>query len=90
MRVEIESQEMRRQRLLAKHQSLITLNPAGFLTNLTSNLTNNLLRTKVEVFCVDLALLCRELSYQAYYDPAGLHTESSYEGEFDIHQAGFK
>lgn len=32
----------------------------------------------------------RDLSYESYYDPVGVKTLSSYEGEMDIESLGFR
>lgn len=45
---------------------------------------------KLFVFCIELAIKTRDLSYQAYYDPSDLKTESSFEGSFDIDSIGFQ
>lgn len=42
-----------------------------------------------EVFCLNLALIMRDLSFQAYYDPPGLKTESGGGDLFDIEDIGF-
>lgn len=44
---------------------------------------------KLDVFCVDLALKMRDLSFQAYYDLAGTKTISGYDGEMDLDSVGF-
>lgn len=58
---ESELKAEKRRRFLLRHQPMFqsSLNPAGFLQNITQNLTNNLLNAKTDVFCVDLAIMLR-------------------------------
>jgi hypothetical protein len=41
---------------------------------------NQLINAKTDVFCVDVALRLRNVSFQTYYDLPSLHTVSGYEG----------
>jgi hypothetical protein len=49
---------------------------------------NQIISSKAEVFCIDIALVMLNLSYEAYYDPPGCTTESGY-GLMDIEQHGY-
>ena len=46
------------------------------------------LKMKTDVFCVEMALMVRDLAFQAYYDPVDLKTLSGY-GRMDIEVLGF-
>ena len=51
---------------------------------------NQLIRNiKPDVFCLEVALFLRSLSFQAYYDPPQLSSASGYEGEMDLQKIGF-
>lgn len=51
---------------------------------------NQLVNAKVDVFCVDLALRLRNVSFQAYYDVPAVKTVSGYEGaHIDLDSIGF-
>ena len=53
-------------------------------------LMNQLIKNiKPDVFCLEIALFLRSLSFQAYYDPPNLVTASGYEGEMDLKKIGF-
>mgnify|MGYP001798081636 CR=1 FL=1 len=51
---------------------------------------NQLVQVKTHVFCLDLAILLRTISYQAYYDPnyKGIKSASAYEGIMDLKSSG--
>lgn len=52
---------------------------------------NQLVTAKTDVFCVDLALQLRDLSFQAYYDFPDLRTASGYEGtNIDLASCGYE
>jgi Wnt-binding factor required for Wnt secretion/Lipase (class 3) len=57
---------------------------------LTNNLAmNQFVDTKVDVFCVDIALNLRTISFQAYYDPIGITTASRFPGEMRLEDDGY-
>ena len=49
---------------------------------------SQLTHAKVDVFCIDLALSLLDVSWEAYHDPKGLQTESSY-GPMDLEKYGY-
>jgi hypothetical protein len=60
--------------------------------NLINQVTgmNAIVNAKVDVFCVDLALKMRDISFQSYYDFPDLKTTSGYEGNLDLESIGFE
>ena len=53
-------------------------------------LMKQLISAKPDVFCIDIALILRTISYQAYYDPVDiLKTSSAYDGCMDLSSIDF-
>jgi len=79
----------------AEHHSLVLSRRRAVYTmrrKLLNQVTmlNQLVRNiKPDVFCVEIALFLRSLSFQAYYDPLGCSTASGYEGAMDLQKIGF-
>lgn len=60
--------------------------------NLLTQVTriDQIVQAKEDIFCVELALKCRELSFQAYYDsPTGAETASNYGTNQDLPGLGY-
>jgi hypothetical protein len=80
----------------AEHHNLV-LGRRRMVYNMQRKLVNQMMmmnqlvgrNIKPDVFCVDIALFLRSLSFQAYYDPEGCCTASSYDGVMDLSKIGF-
>lgn len=49
---------------------------------------STLTKAKPDVMCLDIAIELMELSYEAYYDPSGQHTESGF-GIMNLERHGY-
>ena len=75
--------------LIVKQRKMMIKNMKRNLLNQVT-LMNQIVNAKADVFCVDIALKLRNISFQAYYDPIHIHTISGYDGVMNLSKIGFE
>jgi hypothetical protein len=71
----------------ARKRALRNINKR-LLTQVT--MFNKLTNPDADVFCVHVAIFLRSISFQMYYDPVDMHTESGFDGSMDLSLLGFE
>lgn len=74
--------------IIKQRKMMIKSMKRNFLNQVT--LMNQIVNAKADVFCVDIALKLRNISFQAYYDPIHIKTVSGYDGVMDLSKIGYE
>jgi hypothetical protein len=73
-----------------EHKQVIKFRKDVIKSHHATLVVNPLVNVKIDVFCVDVALKLRNISFQAYYDLPTLKTVSGYEGAYiDLDIVGY-